>query len=63
MKSRLLSTLDTAIAAATQPVQADCLRAERAGLLARQGQIAEARSVVAALQAQYAKLPNASVSA
>ena len=63
MKSRLLTNLDTAIAAATQPVQADCLRAERAGLLARQGQIAEARDVLSALQTQYARQPNVSVSA
>jgi len=63
MKSRLLSTLDAAIAAAPQPVQADCLRAERAGLLARQGQMAEARAALSALQAQYAGQPNMSVSA
>jgi len=63
MKSRLLTNLDTAIAAATQAVQADCLRAERAGLLARQGQIAEARAVLSALQAQYARQPDVSVSA
>lgn len=63
MKSRLLNNLDTAIAAATQPVQADCLRAERAGLLARQGQMAEARAVLSALQVQYTRQPNVSVSA
>lgn len=63
MKSRLLNNLDTAIAAAAQPVQADCLRAERAGLLARQGQMAEARTVLSALQAQYTRQPNLSVSA
>lgn len=64
MKSRLLSHLDAAIAAAaSQPVKADCLRAERAGLLARQGQLAEARSVISALQAQYTRQPNPSVSA
>lgn len=62
MKSRLLSSLDAAIAAAPQPVQADCLRAERAGLLARQGQLAEARTVISALQAQYALKSNAAVS-
>lgn len=63
MKSRLLNNLDTAIAAATQPVLADCLRAERAGLLARQGQMAEARTVLSALQLQYTRQPNVSVSA
>jgi tetratricopeptide (TPR) repeat protein len=63
MKSRLLTNLDAAIAAATQPVQADRLRAERAGLLARQGQMAEARAVLSALQAQYARQPDLLVSA
>lgn len=63
MKSRLLTNLDAAIAAATQPVQADCLRAERAGVLARQGQLAEARAVMSTLQTQYARQPNVSVSA
>ena len=63
MKSRLLTHLDAAIAAATQPVQADCLRAERAGLLARQGQIAEARAVLSTLQAQYTRQPHVAVSA
>ncbi len=63
MKSRLLTHLDAAIAAATQAGQADCLRAERAGVLARQGQMAEARTVLSALQAQYARQPNLSVSA
>lgn len=55
--------LDAAIAAASQPVQADCLRAERAALLARHGQLAEARTVISALQAQYARVPHPLVSA
>jgi hypothetical protein len=63
MKSRLLSHLDAAIAAASLPSEADCLRAERAGLLARQGQLAEARSVIAALQAQYGQNPHTKVNA
>lgn len=58
MKSRLLSHLDAAIAAASQPVQADSLKAERAGLLARQGQLAEARDIVTALQAHYGPVPH-----
>lgn len=58
MKSRLLSHLDAAIAAASQPVVADSLKAERAGLLARQGQLAEARDVIATLQAQYGPVPH-----
>src|SRR5689334_20518392 len=63
MKSRLLNHLEAAIAAAGYTVQADCLRAERAGLLARQGQLAEARAVVSALQSQYAAQPHPAVSA
>jgi tetratricopeptide (TPR) repeat protein len=63
MKSRLLSQLDAAIAAASHPAQADCLRAERVGLLARQGQLAEARATLSALQKQYARQPDVSVSA
>ncbi|MGY4830965.1 hypothetical protein ACVNIS_20500 [Sphaerotilaceae bacterium SBD11-9] len=62
MKSRLLNHLDVAIAAAS-PIPADCLRAERVALLARQGQMAEARSTLAALQERYAKKPDLSVSA
>lgn len=63
MKSRLLSRLDAAIAAASHPVQADCLRAERACLLARQGQLAAARAEHGALQAQYAMRPQPLMSA
>lgn len=63
MKSRLLSNLDAAIAAASQSVQADCLRAQRAGLLARQGQLADARTAISALQGQYARQPHPAVSA
>lgn len=63
MNSRLLRHLDTAIAAASRPVQADCLRAERAALLARQGEMEEARGVISSLQLQYAREPNPLVSA
>jgi hypothetical protein len=63
MKSRLLSHLDAAIAAASIPSEADCLRAERAGLLARQGQLTEARSVIASLQTQYGQNPHTKVNA
>jgi tetratricopeptide (TPR) repeat protein len=63
MNSRLLRHLDAAIAAASRPVQADCLRAERAALLARQGEMAEARGVISSLQMQYAREPNPLVSA
>jgi tetratricopeptide (TPR) repeat protein len=63
MKSRLLSHLDAAIAAAAMPSEADCLRAERAALLARQGQLNEARSIIAGLQAQYGLSPHPRVNA
>ena len=63
MKSRLLSRLDAAIAAASHPLHADCLRAERACLLARQGQLATARAEHAALSAQYAARPQPLMSA
>ncbi len=63
MKSRLLSQLDAAISAADSVVQADCLRAERAGVLAREGQLAEAKTIVSALQAQYAVRPHPAVNA
>lgn len=45
------------------PSEADCLRAERAGLVARQGQIAEARSIIAELQAKYSQNPHPKVNA
>jgi hypothetical protein len=63
MASRLLTRLDADIAAATHPLKADCLRAERAGLLARVGQLAEARQVLSSLQGQYANHPHAVMSA
>ncbi len=61
--SRLLTQLDAAIAAASHPVKADCLRAERAGFLARQGRLDEARQVLSSLHMQYASHPTATVSA
>lgn len=63
MKSRLLSRLDAAIAAEANPVKADCLRAERACLLARQGQLDDARKALQALQTQYALREHPLVSA
>jgi hypothetical protein len=41
-RSRLLARLDAAIPAASSPVEAACLQAERAGLLARLGRFNEA---------------------
>lgn len=58
-RSRLLAKLDAAIAAAPNPIEAKCLRAERAGLLARQGQLEAARAVIDELNAQLAWQPNA----
>jgi tetratricopeptide (TPR) repeat protein len=63
MASRLLSRLDADIAAAKHPLKADCLRAERAGFLARQGHLDEARQVLSSLHMQYAANPHAVMSA
>ena len=49
MASQLLASIDARIAAAQDPLDAVCLRAERAGLLARQGDLDEARAELAAL--------------
>jgi hypothetical protein len=57
-RSRLLAKLDAAIAAAPNPIEAKCLRAERAALLARQGQLEAAKTVIDELQAQLAWQPN-----
>lgn len=57
-RSRVLARLDAAIAAAANPVEARCLRAERAGLLARQGQIESARAAIDELNAQLAWQPS-----
>ncbi len=57
-KSRLLTKLDAAIAAAPNPIEAKCLQAERAALLARQGQLEAAKAVIDDLGAQLAWQPN-----
>ena len=57
-RSRALARLDAAIAAAAHPIEARCLRAERAGLLARQGQIDPARAAVDELTTQLAWQPS-----
>jgi len=57
-RSRLMAKLDAAIAAAANPIEAKCLRAERAGLLARQGQLEAARTQIDELNAQLAWQPN-----
>ena len=57
-RSRLLAKLDAAIATAGHPIEARCLRAERAGLLARQGQLEASRAAIDELTAQLAWAPN-----
>ena len=61
--SRLLLRLETALRRTRDPIEAACLRAERAGLLARHGQADEARAELAALQGQFALRPHPAVSA
>ena len=57
-RSRLQAKLEAAIAAAGNPIEARCLRAERAGLLARQGQLEAARAAIDELTTQLAWAPN-----
>jgi hypothetical protein len=57
-RSRLLASLEAAIKAAPNPVEAQCLRAERAALLARQGQLERAQGVIDELNSQLAWQPN-----
>ena len=61
--SRLLARLDAAIAAATRPLEADCLRAERAGYRARQGHVGEARQILRSLHQRHDARPNVAISA
>jgi tetratricopeptide (TPR) repeat protein len=53
-RSRLLASLEEAIKKATNPIDAQCLRAERAALLARQGQLERAQGVIDELNSQLA---------
>lgn len=62
-QSRLLARLDAALARSRHPVEAACLRAERAGFLARLGHFDEARAVLGSLHAQFDPQPQAAVSA
>jgi hypothetical protein len=57
-RSRLLATLEEAIKKATSPIEAQCLRAERAALLARQGQLERAQGVIDELNSQLAWQPH-----
>jgi tetratricopeptide (TPR) repeat protein len=61
--SRLLSLLDTQISAASDPFLADCLRAERACYLARQGRFAEAKITLGSLRDRHDAEPRAALSA
>ena len=63
MVSRLLSALDTRIARTRDPLQNDCLRAERVTLLARQGRLEEARAELARIRARHTAKPNAVLTA
>jgi len=63
LRSRLLTRLDGAIAKARNPVDVACLRAERAGFLARQGHLDQARKAIDHLHTQFAWRPHAAVSA
>jgi hypothetical protein len=60
-RSRLLTSIEASIKAATNPAEAQCLRAEKAVLLARQGQLERARSAIDELNAQLAWTPNNAV--
>ena len=62
-KSRLLARLDAALAKTRHPVDQACLRAERAGFLARLGHFDEARAVIASLHGQFDHHPHPAVSA
>ena len=63
MASRLLARLDAAIAKTRDPVGNACLRAERAGVLARLGRLDEARRTIEALHARFTLRPQPAVSA
>lgn len=63
MASRLLTQLASRIAAARDPVEAACLRAQRGIYLARQGNQAEAQAIVDAIRGEFGARPNAEVTA
>lgn len=60
--SRYLARLDEQIAAAGSTVDADCLRAEKAAYLARQGRREEAEGLITAVQLRYSGRPRAEIS-
>ncbi len=61
--SRLLARLDADIRKTSDPIDSACLRAERAGQLARLGQFDRANQELAALHAVFDRRPSAAVSA
>ena len=63
MASRLLAQLAARIAAARDPVEAACLRAQRGIYLARQGKHDEAEAIVKAIREEFGTRPNAEVTA
>jgi hypothetical protein len=63
MTPRALQRLDAAIAAAHGPAAAACLKAERAGLLARMGQFDQAATVLKELSHQQERAPQPSLAA
>lgn len=63
MASRLLTQLAARIAAARDPVEAACLRAQRSVYLARQGKRDEADAVVKAIREEFGAAPNGEVTA
>jgi len=63
MTPRALQRLDAAIAAAGSPAAAACLKAERAGLLARMGQFDQAATVLKELSHQQELAPQPSLAA
>lgn len=63
MASRLLAQLASRIAAARDPVEAACLRAQRGIYLARQGKHEHAQATVDAIRAEFGARPDAQVTA
>ncbi len=62
-KSRALIRLDAAIAVARSPDESACLRAERAGLLARMGRFDDARQALNEVRSQHGNTPNPALGA
>ncbi len=59
--SPMLARLDAALAASVHPIDAACVRAERAGFLARQGFFDDANTDLAVLRTEFAQRPAALV--